>query len=71
MGVDSKYQPRLTARGWPAPEHSTTTLSEVKIMSKGMDSKKQDKKKPLKSAQEKRSAKKAKHADKGLLGSHS
>lgn len=40
-------------------------------MSKGMDSRKQDKKKPLKSAQEKRSAKKAKHADKGLLGSHS
>tara|TARA_R100001244_G_scaffold59932_1_gene50316 strand:- start:47654 stop:47785 length:132 start_codon:yes stop_codon:yes gene_type:complete len=40
-------------------------------MSKGMDSKKQAKKKPLKTAQEKRMAKKGKHADKTLLGSHS
>ncbi|WP_269137804.1 MULTISPECIES: hypothetical protein [unclassified Pseudomonas] len=40
-------------------------------MSKGMDSKKQAKKKPLKTAQEKRMEKKGKHADKSLLGSHS
>lgn len=70
MGVDSKYQPRLTARVWPAPEHSTTTLSEVKIMSKGMDSKKQVKKKPLKTASEKRTDKKDKQGAKTLLGSH-
>ncbi|WP_256674133.1 MULTISPECIES: hypothetical protein [Pseudomonas] len=40
-------------------------------MSKGMDSKKQAKKKPLKTAQEKRMTKKGKQADKTLLGSHS
>ncbi|WP_439889139.1 hypothetical protein ACSX1C_09075 [Pseudomonas sp. MBLB4123] len=40
-------------------------------MSKGLDAKKQAKKKPLKSAQEKRMAKKAKRAGKTLLGSHS
>ncbi len=39
-------------------------------MSKGMDSKKQDKKKALKTPQEKRLAKKGKQGDKGLLGSH-
>ncbi|SEP61130.1 hypothetical protein SAMN05216600_10180 [Pseudomonas cuatrocienegasensis] len=40
-------------------------------MSKGMDSKKQAKKKPLMTAQEKRTAKKGKQTEKGLLGSHS
>lgn len=40
-------------------------------MSKGMDSKKQAKKKPLKTAQEKRMTKKGKQTDKTLLGSHS
>jgi hypothetical protein len=40
-------------------------------MSKGLDSKKQAKKKPLKSAHEKRMAKKDKRSGKGLLGSHS
>lgn len=49
----------------------TARQAEVTIMSKGMDSKKQLKKKPLKSAHEKRVAKKAKHAGKTLLGSHS
>ncbi|WP_278249678.1 hypothetical protein [Phytopseudomonas dryadis] len=39
-------------------------------MSKGMDSKKSAKKKPLKTAQEKRLAKKGKHTEKTLLGSH-
>ncbi|MDO9624136.1 MAG: hypothetical protein Q7J46_09135 [Pseudomonas sp.] len=39
-------------------------------MSKGMDSKKQTKKKPLQTAQEKRMTKKGKQADKSLLGSH-
>ena len=69
MGVDSKHQPRLTAWGWPAPAYSTTTLSEVKVMSKGMDSKKQVKKKPLKTAGEKRLDKKGKQGAKSLLGS--
>ena len=39
-------------------------------MSKGMDSKKQLKKKPLKTASEKRLDKKGKHGAKSLLGSH-
>ncbi|MGE6791582.1 hypothetical protein SAMN05216206_0472 [Pseudomonas guineae] len=39
-------------------------------MSKGMDSKKQLKKKPLKTASEKRLDKKDKHGAKTLLGSH-
>ncbi|SNS12630.1 hypothetical protein SAMN05216255_1395 [Pseudomonas segetis] len=39
-------------------------------MSKGMDSKKNSKKKPLKTAQEKRMAKKSKHEGQTLLGSH-
>jgi hypothetical protein len=39
-------------------------------MSKSMDSKKQLKKKPLKTASEKRMAKKAKHGATTLLGSH-
>ncbi|WP_274611294.1 hypothetical protein [Pseudomonas lalucatii] len=40
-------------------------------MSKGLDAKKQAKKKPLKSAHEKRMAKKEKRTGKSLLGSHS
>ncbi len=39
-------------------------------MSKGMDTKKQSKKKPLKTAQEKRLAKRAKKSGSTLLGSH-
>lgn len=39
-------------------------------MSKGMDTKKQAKKKPLKTAQEKRMAKRAKKDGPTLLGSH-
>lgn len=61
------------ATGAPHPEaetyEQTAWQAEVTIMSKGMDSKKQLKKKPLKSAQEKRVAKKAKHAGKTPLGS--
>jgi hypothetical protein len=51
------------------PAHANATESEVNIMSKGMDSKKQAKKKPLKTASEKRMAKKDKHGAKTLLGS--
>ncbi|MFP6849169.1 MAG: hypothetical protein VCA57_10725 [Pseudomonas sp.] len=40
-------------------------------MSKGMDSKKQAKKKPLKTASEKRLEKKGKQSSSNLLGSHS
>jgi hypothetical protein len=40
-------------------------------MSKGMDAKKQAKKKPLKTAHEKRMAKKGKATSQTILGSHS
>lgn len=39
-------------------------------MSKGLDSKREAKKKPQKTLQEKRSAKRAKKSGAGLLGSH-
>jgi hypothetical protein len=52
------------------PAHANATESEVNIMSKGMDSKKQVKKKPLKTASEKRTDKKDKQGAKTLLGSH-
>ena len=44
--------------------------SEVIIMSKGLDAKKQAKKKPLKTAHEKRMAKRDKRTGRTLLGSH-
>lgn len=72
MGVDSEYQPaEHREHGMPqqAPAHANTTESEVQIMSKGMDAKKQAKKKPLKTASEKRMAKRDKHGAKTLLGS--
>ena len=39
-------------------------------MSKGLDSKREAKKKPLKTAQEKRMAKRARKTGTGILGSH-
>ncbi|WP_168191029.1 hypothetical protein [Pseudomonas sp. PIC25] len=48
-----------------------TATSKVNIMSKGMDIKRETKKKPQKTAQEKRMAKRDRKSGHTLLGSHS